>query len=105
MNDNLAMKETELRAHSTCSICKRPVMHTCLPLFWTLRVVRYGIDIAAVNRQTALATLLGGSAQLAMAIGPDEDMALPILTATVVLCEQCMLTHTGNLPGYVFDEE
>lgn len=83
------MKERELREHSTCSLCSKPILHTGLPLFWRVTVERFGIDMAAMRRQTGLAMTLG-SAPLAGVMGPDEDMAKPMMEPVkLTVCESC----------------
>jgi hypothetical protein len=83
------MKEAELRRHATCSLCGNKVMAQGMPLFWRVTVERFGIKADPVERQTGLAMMLG-SAQLASAMGPDEDMAEPIMEPVVLtVCESC----------------
>lgn len=85
------MRERELREHTTCSVCQKPIGHTRLPLFWRVHIERFGIDLNAVRRQDGLAAMLG-SATLAAAMGPDEQMAKPVMEpATITLCETCAL--------------
>lgn len=87
------MKERELRQHVNCSLCRKPVVHTGLPLFWRVTVERFGIDAEAVQRNHGLMKFLG-SARLATAIGPDEDMAKPVMEkAVLTLCESCAMEH------------
>lgn len=84
------MKERELRLHATCSLCGEKIGHTALPLFWTVRIERHGIDMRAVQRQTGLAMMLGGNAAIAGAMGPDEDMTTPMMDpVTLTVCERC----------------
>lgn len=84
------MKEKELREISQCAWCKKPFGHTGLPLFWRVTIARYGVDMHAVRRQDGLTALLGGHANLAQVMGPDEEMAKPIMEpVTVTLCETC----------------
>jgi hypothetical protein len=86
------MKEDELRKHIRCSRCGKPIGHTGLPFFWTLTVNRYGLDVGALRRNAGLAAYLGGSAELARIMGPDEDMAEKIMdTVTLTLCENCAM--------------
>lgn len=82
------MKERELREHAICSLCERKIGHTGLPLFWRGTVERFGIDAGAVQRQHGLGLMLG--APLAMIMGPDEDMAEPIMEPVrLTVCETC----------------
>lgn len=83
------MKQTELRKHATCSLCKEPIGHTRLSLFWRVTIERFGIDLNAVRRQDGLASFLG-HAGLAAAMGPDEDMAKAVMEPlTLTVCENC----------------
>jgi hypothetical protein len=82
------MKEAELRQHATCSLCKKPIGHTRLPLFWKVTVERFGVDLQAVQRQHGLALMIG--APLASVMGPDETMAKPVMDPKVLtVCEGC----------------
>ena len=64
-------------------------MASGLPLFWRVRIERFGISAPAVQRQTGLAMLLG-SAALASVMGPDEDLASPMMEPkTVTICDTC----------------
>ncbi len=83
------MKELELRQHADCTGCGKKIGHTGLPLFWRVTVERFGIDMQAVKKQSALAEWMG-NATLARAMGTDDDMATPVMApVTITLCEQC----------------
>lgn len=85
------MKEQELRNHLTCSFCGKAITHSGLPLFWRVKVERFGIDAQAVRRQQGLGMMLG-SGSLAMVMGPDEDLALPVMKpTTLTACEPCAM--------------
>lgn len=85
------MKERELREHADCDFCNRKIWHTGLPLFWRLKVDRFGINLRAAQRQDHMAGFLGSSV-LAAVMGPDEDMAKPMMeTATLTMCETCAM--------------
>lgn len=82
------MKEAELRKHTTCSLCHKPIGHTKLPLFFRVTVERFGIDVTAVQRQAGLGFMLGPD--LASVMGPDETMAKPVMDPKVLtVCETC----------------
>lgn len=83
------MKERELRQHATCSLCRKAIGHTGLPLFWRVKIERFGIDMAAAQRQQGLGMMIGGP--LAMVMGPDEDLAHLIHETTLTVCEACAL--------------
>lgn len=83
------MKQAELRKHATCALCTKPIGHTGLPLFWRVTIERFGIDLNAVRRQDGLAAFLGHSG-LAVAMGPDDDMAKAMMEPlTLTACESC----------------
>lgn len=85
------MKESELRQHSACSVCGMEILHAGLPLFWRVTVERFGIDMQAAKRQTGLGMMLGSHA-LAAVMGPDEDIAVPLMEPKVLtFCEPCAL--------------
>lgn len=86
------MKEAELRAVAKCAGCDKPFGHTGLPLFWRVTIERYGVDALAIQRQTGLEMMLGGHVAIAQAMGPNEDMAKPMMEpVTVTLCEHCAI--------------
>ena len=88
------MHETELRESATCALCGERI-GTGLPLFWRVRIERHGIDMAAVQRQSGLALLLG-NAYLALAMGPDEEMTIPLMEPiTFTVCESCGTRDTS----------
>lgn len=83
------MKEYELRQLSTCAVCGKKLLHTGLPLFWRVTIERFGIDVGAVRRLDGLAAMLG-NAHLASIMGPDEDVAKPVMDSVrLVMCEPC----------------
>lgn len=43
----------------------------------------------ALQRQQGLGMMLGGHGDLAMVMGPDEDMAEAITDVEITLCEEC----------------
>ena len=88
------MKEQELREIATCAMCGQQIGHTGLPLFWRVRIERYGVKIDAVQRQTGLAMMLDGHAALAAVMGPDEDMAEKISSKEITVCEDCSMKQT-----------
>jgi hypothetical protein len=87
------MKERELRERCTCAMCGKKIGATGLPMFWTVEIKRYVIDLAAAQRQQALGLMLGGA--LAMHMGPDEDMAKEFgEPATLTVCAHCVADPT-----------
>lgn len=85
------MKEKELRRFATCGICGQKILAGGgLPLFYRVTIERFGIDLKAVSRQQGLTMLLGGSAAIAAAMGPDEEMTQTLMEpASFAVCERC----------------
>ena len=84
------LKESELRKHATCALCRRKIGQTGLPLFYLVSIERHGVDMAAVNRQSGLEQMLGNCASIAQAIGPNEDMTAMLMDrGTITICEPC----------------
>jgi len=83
------MKELELRKYTQCANCRRLILSAGIPLFWIVKIERHGVLLDAVTRQGGLATFLGGNAQLAQVMGPDEEMTKPLLEVSIVICELC----------------
>lgn len=82
------MKEKELREHSACDLCGKKILASGLPLFWRVTVERFGVDTAACQRQHGLGLMLG--APLASVMGPDEDLAAPVMEPKkITVCETC----------------
>ena len=93
------MKEEELRTHAVCTGCRRKLGETGLPLFWRLKIERFGIKMDAVKRQHGLTMLLGGHAGLAAVMGQNEDMAESVLEEkTITLCEECFQNPVNLFP-------
>jgi hypothetical protein len=82
------VKEAELRELATCCVCHQKILASGVPLFWRVTVERFGVDLAAVRRQDGLAQFVGSSA-VAEAIGPGEEMTVPISRVVVAVCEKC----------------
>jgi hypothetical protein len=98
------MKQAELLKHTTCDLCRKKVGETGLPLFWRVTVERFGIDLAAVRRQDGLAQFMGNTV-LAAVMGPDEDMAKPLMDPKVLtVCERCAMEKLGPLVAAGLEE-
>lgn len=84
------MKEKELRKCATCAMCGRKIGAATLPIFRRVRIECHGINLDAVKRQMGLAMLMGGNGGLAAAMGPDEEMTMPLMEpATITVCHDC----------------
>ena len=88
------MKEKELREIAKCAFCGKKFGESRLPLFWRVRVQRYGLKVDAIQRQQGLTMLLGGHAQLAQVMGTDADMAEKISENEITVCESCCTART-----------
>jgi hypothetical protein len=83
------MKAEELRKYAVCSICRKKLGETGLPLFYKVTIERFGIDLAAVNRQAGLEQMIGNP-RIAQAMGTDSEMTVKLLEPTVLsICEPC----------------
>jgi len=81
------MKKEDIKK---CIRCNKGVMHTGLPLFWVIKLERFGIDVNAVDRQVGLEKLCGVG--LAGILGPNEDIASSITgEMKAVVCESCAM--------------
>lgn len=84
------MNEKELRDCAVCAMCRRKVMAAGMPLFYRVRIERYGIDMNAVKRQSGMEMLMNGHVSLAQVMGPNEDMTVPLMEPiTFTVCESC----------------
>lgn len=85
------MKEADLRKFTTCACCNRKVLADAhLPIFWTLRIRRHGLNMDAVRRQDALGAFMG-SPVLAHVLGADEELSQTLADVEVAVCEACAL--------------
>ena len=99
------MKEKELRKHTDCSVCGKKVLASGLPIFWTLHIERHGILMDAIDRQQGLTMMLGNSAALAAAMGPDEDMTMPVMDPVdLTLCECCAVDKEQIIAALVMKD-
>ena len=88
------MKELELRQHATCSLCNQPIGASGLPLFYVVKVERFGVKLDAVRRQDGLTALLGGHAGLAQVMGTDAEMTETLMPErTLTVCETCSTSN------------
>lgn len=89
------MKEAELRKHAVCSLCRQKIGVSGLPLFWRVTIERFGVHLDRIRRQDGLTALLGGRAGLASVMGPDEDLAEPLMEKLVLtVCDPCAMRET-----------
>ena len=87
------MKEQELRENSYCAMCHKPIASSGIPMFWRVTVEHFGLNMPALQRQHGLGMMLGGT--LARAMGPDEDLAEPVIDPVKLpICENCCTKTT-----------
>lgn len=87
------MKETELRECAECANCHKKIGETGLPLFWRVTIERFGVDLNAMRRQDGLTAMLNGHAGLAMVMGRNEDLAVPLMDPVkATVCESCAIS-------------
>ena len=83
------MKEEELRKFAVCGHCHRKLGESRLPLFWVVTIERFGLDLKAMERQQGLGMMLGHGG-LAQVMGPNEDLAIPMMDKVrVSICDPC----------------
>ena len=84
---------------SPCIRCGKGVMHAGVPVFHRITLEIMGIDARAAQRQAGLEMMLGGNAMIAHAMGPDDDIGIPIGPAqTALICSDCFNDSSASLP-------
>lgn len=85
------MKAKDLRP---CDGCGDVLTSNGVPMFYRARVETMGVNINAVRRQVGLGMMIGNAA-IARVMGPDEDMAKPVVPAEdLILCRECALEYS-----------
>lgn len=98
------MKEKELRKASTCGVCGNLFGHAGLPIFWRIKIERFGVNMKAVVSQDGLAQMIGSS-RLAQVMGTDADMTFPMMDPVkVTICEHC-ITGPVNIAALADKEQ
>lgn len=88
------MKENELRELTTCCVCKHKLGETDSPMFYTINVESFILDMKAIQRQQGLAMQLDGNGLIASVMGPNEDMAKLISSfPKVMICQACAMSN------------
>ncbi len=84
------MKRSDIKK---CCKCNKGVMHTGLPLFWTIDIQRWGVNANAVQRQHGMEQFFGGNVALADVFGDGAPIASPINDPLKhFICEECVLS-------------
>ncbi|WP_170149580.1 hypothetical protein, partial [Rhodoplanes roseus] len=77
------------REFTKCLRCGKGVMHAGAITFFRISIERLVVDLGAVRRQHGLELQIGA---LAQHMGPDEDIAKPLLPAVAgLVCESCAM--------------
>ena len=96
------MKQEDIKK---CAICGNGMMHLGLPFFYTIKIQRHGVDTGAIQRQNGLEQMLGGCAQLANVMGPNEDIAKPITEEKELwICDHCAGKDLSTLISTIEDQ-
>lgn len=100
MSAGTAMAAGELKP---CSLCRKGLIHTGVPLFWRVNIERMGIDLQKARQLAGLSMMLG-SPHLASVMGDDRAIGVVIEDSRVELlvCEDCALAK--SLPVAVLSE-
>jgi len=76
-----------------CAGCGRGVMHTGLPLFWKVRIERWGVNARQVQQRHGMETFFGGGpGGVALADVFSSGAIAEVLPGTevdVLVCEAC----------------
>jgi hypothetical protein len=89
-----------------CAICHKGLMHAGIPLFYRIKLQRFGLDKQAIQRQTGLEMMLGRAAALAAVMGPNEDIAQPIdEPRTILICEMCTHENPVLMQAFLIEEQ
>ncbi len=85
------MKRKDIK---NCALCGKGIAHAGIPLFYVLKIQRFGLNAQAINQQAGLEQYFGGGSQgavLANVMGADPDIAKPINEneSEVWICEPC----------------
>jgi hypothetical protein len=97
------MKQTDIKK---CAICNNGMMHTGNPVFYTVKIQSHIFDLGACKRQTGLEMMLGGHAQLANIMGPDEDMVKPLSKEiNAWICQDCAIENLTSIISLLETEE
>lgn len=85
-----------------CILCGEGVLHDNNLTFYRIKLTRMIVDVGAVNRQAGLEMMVGSPA-IANIMGPDEDLAQPIMEEIdVLVCEPC--AYSPNLLAQIMEK-
>lgn len=84
------LKEKEVRKYVECSACHKKVGALPIPIFWIINAERHGLDRGAIDRQSGMEQMMGGSVALAQVMGANEDFTKPLADCKLMVCDQCL---------------
>lgn len=94
------MREDELRQFAKCIVCGQGIGQAGSPMFFTLTLERYVVNLRAIRQQQGLGEFFGGGEaghKLASIMGADPEMAHkvggPVKRSVCMGC----LTHNSTL--------
>lgn len=97
------MKQTDIKK---CAICNNGMMHKGIPHFYTVKIQSHILDLSACQRQTGLEMMLGGHAQLANIMGPDEVIAKSLSDeVNAWICQDCAIENLISIIGLLETDE
>lgn len=91
------LKQDELRKYANCCVCKKLIGQIKpFPIFNIIEVEKHGLNIKAINRQSGLELMLGNPF-LAMHMGANEDMTMPLGKFKAMVCDTCLIEKIPEL--------
>ena len=96
------MKQSDFQP---CHICGKPLTQCGAVDFHEITVERHVLNLPALRRQAGLTMMMGNTA-IAAAMGPDEDMALPVpeTRQRLLICGTCAIEPDHRLVNLLFPE-
>lgn len=88
------MKQSYIRP---CIGCGKGVMHDNCIAFYRVSIDRMVANLAAIQKQAGLEMMIGGNARIAMAMGPDDDIAKVFAQHVVLVCLECSMRPLASL--------
>lgn len=108
IEDLRGMTAEEAAKFVKCGVCRKPISHTGVPLFYLVRLERWGFDVGALRRREGLAQFFGGgpgSHVLADVMGPDRDVARCVgETREICVCEDCAMDRKPPMVALLFEQ-
>ncbi len=90
------MKRDQLQK---CALCRKGLLACGIPLFFRLRIKRFGVNLANIQRHHGMELMMGGGkagAALARVLGTDEDIATPLGEGSeILICNDCASGKTS----------